>query len=334
MINRSNLITNSLCIPTINDFCDLSRLLSISENTLYLMINKKNYFYSVFSIKKKNGSERTIAKPSLSLKVIQKWILVEILQKIKVSKESMAFVPNKNGLKESAELHKNNLFLLQMDISHFFDSIKFNRVYCLFLNMGYSKEVAYILSELCTFNGAIPQGAVTSPYIANLICYKMDARINGVCRKRDIVYSRYADDMCFSCDNRIELNKVKAIISKIIIDEGFNINESKTRISSPMSRKSVLNITINDNKIHVVKKYKRILRSKIFHAITTGDYHDKESIIGSIAYVTSIEEDFRSRIIEYINEIIKRDYVKKDCILVEKYNHNKFFSECNDCSSE
>ena len=110
----------------------------------------------------------------------------------------MAFVPKNNGLKSNAEYHKKNIFLLEMDIKNFFGTIKEGQVFKLFCNIGYNTKVSTILTSLCTFDGELPQGAVTSPYLANLILYHLDIRLNGLCSRKDIVYTRYADDLSFS----------------------------------------------------------------------------------------------------------------------------------------
>ena len=330
MYNNSNIIIYTLGLPNIKNLKDLSRALSISESLLYLMINKKDYMYKVYTIPKKNGSMRTISSPVLSLKLVQKWILKMILEKIKVSNNSMGFAKGKNGLKESAELHKNKLFMLQMDISDFFGSISKNKVYNLFISMGYGNKMAYILSELCTYNDKLPQGAVTSAYLANLICFRLDARLNGVCRRRDVIYSRYCDDLCFSSDNRLVLNKLEKIISSILKEEGFTVNDKKTRYSSPYSRKAVLNVTINDKELHANKSYKHLIRSRIFNMISSGDYSEREAVVGSISFVNSIEVGYKEKIIQYINGVIKKDFIVNDSRLVELYNNNKIYKECND----
>ena len=196
----NSVVLNTLGVPVINSFEHLCEQLSITEQLLYYLTYKKEYCYFQKVIPKKDKTERILNVPSLSLKVVQKWILKEILEKILVSEQAMAFVPHKNGLRENAERHKKNIFLLEMDITNFFGTITEQQVYTLFCNIGYNTKVAGILANLCTYDNYLPQGAVTSPYIANLVCYHMDARINGYCSRKDIVYTRYADDLTFSSE--------------------------------------------------------------------------------------------------------------------------------------
>ena len=261
----NSVVLNTLGVPVINSFEHLCEQLSVTEQLLYFLTYKKKYCYFEKKIPKKDKTERTLNVPSLSLKVVQRWILKEILEKIYVSEQAMAFIPHKNGLRENAERHKKNIFLLEMDITNFFGTITEQQVYRLFCNIGYNSKVAGVLANLCTYDGYLPQGAVTSPYIANLVCYHMDARINGYCSRKDIVYTRYADDLTFSSNNRTLLNKVEKFIKYIVADEGFKINDKKTRYLSNDVKKTVTGITVNDDSIHVDKKFKKDLRALADH---------------------------------------------------------------------
>lgn len=325
--NGNSVVLNTLGVPAIYSFKHLCDQLSITEQLLYFLTYKKEYCYYEKKIPKKNKEYRILNVPNLSLKVVQRWILKEILEKIYVSDQAMAFVPHKNGLKENAQRHKKKVFLLQMDITNFFGVITEEQVYKLFCNIGYSNKIAGVLTNLCTYHGYLPQGAVTSPYIANLVCYHMDARINGYCSRRDIVYTRYADDLAFSSDNRTLLNKVEKFIKYIVADEGFIINEKKTRYTSNDVKKTITGITINYDGVHVDKKFKRNLRTQIFSSIISKDYSCNNQILGKIAFVDSIEDGFKNKMIEYIKSIIERSRFKADKSIVNAFNSNKLFFE-------
>lgn len=326
----NSVVLNTLGVPVINSFEHLCEQLSITEQLLYYLTYKKEYCYFQKVIPKKDKTERILNVPSLSLKVVQKWILKEILEKILVSEQAMAFVPHKNGLRENAERHKKNIFLLEMDITNFFGTITEQQVYTLFCNIGYNTKVAGILANLCTYDNYLPQGAVTSPYIANLVCYHMDARINGYCSRKDIVYTRYADDLTFSSDNRMLLNKIEKFIKYIVTDEGFTINDKKTRYLSNDVKKTVTGITINDDSIHVDKKFKRDLRAQIYCSIKLKDYQNNSQILGKIAYVNSIEKGFRDKIIRYITKLITKTEFAGNIDVVNAFNDNKLFTELPD----
>lgn len=317
-------------IPIINNFNDLAQSIGISTKTLYLLVNFKKNYYRSKKILKKNGSTRLLRVPSYSMKTVQRWIYEEILKKVPVSTVSMAFVPKRHGIIESGLKHKDNLFFLSMDIHNFFDSISRYSVKNFFFSLGFSSDVVYLLTELCTFDDSLPQGAVTSPYLANLICGKLDARILGLCKKRNIEYSRYADDLCFSSDKLYDLNKIVPIITEIAEDEGFEINTAKTHFSSNYSRKTILGITLNDNSIHANYELKRCIRAQIFNSITKGDYSNRQYILGMIAYISDVEPKYKNKIVSYIKDVSSREYVYSNKRLVDSYNANKFYKKLPD----
>lgn len=330
----NNVILNTLNVPIINNFKHLAEQLSLTQELLYFLTYKKHFCYTKKEIPKKDGSSRILYVPSLALKVVQRWILKEILEKIDVSYQAMAFVPNKNGLKANAECHKKNVFVLEMDIRDFFGSISEKQVYQLFCKIGYNSDVSAILANLCTYKKVLPQGAVSSPYIANLVTYHLDVRLNGLCSRKDIVYTRYADDLCFSSNNRAKLNAVENFIKYVVKDEGFEINEKKTRYLSNDVKKTITGITINNDEIHVDKKFKKKIRTMIFNSIANKDYTQNDKIRGSIAYINSIEEGYRDKIIHYIKQLTEKTQFKNDIGVVNEYNKNKLFKKLPDMQYE
>lgn len=325
MYINNNVILNTIGVPKINNFSHLAKTLSLTDELLFFLSMKKEYCYKFKKIKKKDGSCRVISIPHLDLKVVQRWILKEILEKVKVSPYTMAFVPKKNGLRDNAIQHCNNVFLLHLDIRNYFGTISEKKVFQLFCNIGYNFNVSAILTNLCTIDGVLPQGAVTSPYIANLVSYHLDMRLSGLCSRQDIVYTRYADDLCFSSNNRVKLNRIEKIVKEIIVDEGFEINDNKTYYLSNSVKKVITGITINNKEIHVEKKYKREIRSMIYNSIVKCDYSLNSKIRGSIAYVNSIEPGYKDKIIKYIESIVKRSNLRVNHNIVKSFNNNKIY---------
>ncbi|USK64044.1 retron St85 family RNA-directed DNA polymerase [Peribacillus frigoritolerans] len=310
MSNRTNsFILNALNLPLIKDIESLANHIGISNKLLYQLSSNTKMFYTSFTLPKKDGTTRIIQSPKYPMKLVQRWILEEILQKIPVSNHSTAFQKGKNGIKENADFHKYSIYLLQMDLKDFFPSISSSKVFNIFRKLGYDNFISNILTKLCTFNGALPQGGVCSPYISNLVCYKLDNRFNGLCSTRDVLYTRYADDLTFSADNKETLKKIKNVIEEIIIDEGFGLNRKKTRFLSPYSHKVITGITINDydKKLKVKKEIKRNLRALIHFTISTGDYSHVNKINGYVSFINSIEQGYREKIINYINKLIDKD---------------------------
>ena len=334
-LNSSNsVILKTLGVPIINDFNHLAEQLSLSTGLLYFLTYQKKYCYTRKEIPKKDGTTRILYIPRLDLKVVQRWILKEILEKINVSQQAMAFVPKINGLKRNAEYHKNNIFILQMDLKNFFDSIREDRIFHLFCNIGYNKDVSAILTNLCTYNKKLPQGAVTSPYLANLSTYHLDARLSGLCSRKDIVYTRYADDLCFSSNDRTKLNRIEKFVRYIIKDEGLNLNKRKTRYLSNDVKKTVTGITINNEEIHADKHFKRKIRAMIFNSIMNQNNLENEKIRGSIAFVNSIEPGFKNKMVDYIKMLTDKPHLKNNKDIVLYFNQNKIYKSLPDMEYE
>ena len=224
---------------------------------------------------------------------------------------------------------RNNLYVFKLDLKDFYPSIKREKVYYAFANIGYNADVSNLLTNICVVDDELPQGAVTSPYLANLICRKLDLRIAGYCNKRNIVYTRYADDLTFSCDDRELLRKIYGMVKKIVEDEGFCLNQKKTVFMTPKSHKVVLGVTINDSLLKAPKEIKKSIRAMIHYEVATGDYTINDKIRGYVAYVDSIEKNYKNKCISYLQKLSESTL----CLfpdVVKAYNSNKIYKELPD----
>ena len=123
-------------------------------------------------------------------------------------------------------------------------------------------------------------------------------------------------------------------MKNIVSDEGFEINEKKTRYLSNDVKKSITGITINNEEIHVDKKLKRDIRALIFSSIASKNYALNDKIRGSIAYVNSIEPGYQEKMINYIERIINKDELKNDLGVVKTFNENKLYKVLPDMKYE
>lgn len=325
-------VIESLRLPMLTCFDDLVRELSLSGKLVYWLTKQDaEERYTIF-FDKKDGDKRKICAPSMSLKIVQRWVLKNILYKIKVSQYSYGFA--KESLKGSplvscAEKHNKNLYLLKLDLKEFYPSIKRKQVYYTFINIGYNSDISNLLTNLCVVDNELPQGAVTSPYLANLVCRNLDLRIAGYCNKRNIVYTRYADDLTFSCDDEALLRKIYSMIKKIIEDEGFCLNQKKTVFMTPKTHKVILVVTVNDNLLKVPREMKRYIRAMLHYEVVTGNYVMNDKIRGYISYVDFIEKNYKQKCIKYLKKLSASTlYLYPD--IVKAYNSNKIFAELPD----
>jgi retron-type reverse transcriptase len=103
-------------------------------------------------------------------------------------------------------------------------------------------------------------GAPTSPLVTNLIFQRADKRILAASKKMNVTYTRYADDLSFSCDSVASLHQTKRLIAVIIRQEGFKVNPKKTRLLHQADCQSVTGLVVND-KVNVLRTYRRTTRA-------------------------------------------------------------------------
>ena len=334
--NVPTLLINSLNLPYFETIEELSELTRLSSRLLYCLSTKTNDYYKTKLIPKRNGNLREISIPSYTLHIVQRWILVEILNKLLPSDRAMAFRKGKNfGHKQNAYYHANTLYGLAIDLKDFFPSITANKVYTIFSGLGYNDFASTILTNLCTLEGKLPQGSTCSPALSNLACITLDKRLIGLCEKRGIRYSRYADDMYFSCDDKVLLLKNFPIITRIIEDEEFTLNQKKIHFHTPSNKKQITGITVSPTNIEALvelkapRKLKQKIRAEIFTCLISGQYKNKEHILGEIAYVDFVEKENKSKYLERIKNYIGKQVTKIQLFpeLVSAYNDNKFFED-------
>lgn len=229
---------------------------------IYTVSKHVERHYTPFTIQKRDGTARELLSPDPLLKKIQGNILHNILEELPVSPHATAYHKGADIL-QNASRHKGQKLILKMDIKNFFGSIPFAMVYrAAFSNSYYPPAIATLLTNLCCYRHYLPQGAPTSATLSNLVMRPFDDFMGKWCRKRDIVYTRYCDDMTFSGNFN-----AKAVISKasrFLLAMGFEINENKTRIISNHHRQSVTGIVVN-KKLQVSREYRHKLRQEIYY---------------------------------------------------------------------
>lgn len=177
---------------------ELSTNFGMPKFVITQYIFQADRYYSEFSVSKKNGKgTRRIAAPSRRLKGIQRWILDNILSNTPVS-ESCTGYTKKRSVVDNAKPHVDKAFVVNADIKDFFPSITIKRVIGLFQSLGYNRTISFCLARLCCFKGRLPQGAPSSPMIANLICRRLDTRLQAFAAARSWAYTRYSDDITIS----------------------------------------------------------------------------------------------------------------------------------------
>lgn len=284
---------------------DLDKLIlevGLSRSVIENYITFADKHYNTYYLPKKSGGKRTIDCPGANLKTIQRWILKNHLNKLEVNKRASGFV-EKRGIKRNAMFHINKRYLLTIDILNFFPSISQKQVFKTLDEQLSDRDFAIKISKICTFKRRLPQGAPTSPVLSNLVFKKIDDEIMKYCNSELITYSRYADDMTFSSDNKHSLQFAYRFVNDLLYKEGFNINTKKTRYLSGKGNMSVTGVSINNGVPKAKSKLKRQIRTELHHYIIKEEKIDLRRLAGYVSFVSSIEDDYKEKIRKYIENL-------------------------------
>jgi retron-type reverse transcriptase len=244
--------------------------------------------YVSFTVPKKSGGTRTLSAPHRKLARSQRWVLANIVSKLPVETPAQGFLPGRS-IVSNARPHARRAVVVNMDLEGFFPSIAFPRVRSVYQRLGYSPAVATILALLCTecprklveYDGkpyfvatgprCLPQGACTSPGLSNQVARRLDKRLAGLAAKMGLNYTRYADDLTFSGDAGLNerVGYLMARVRHIAEEEGFAVNEKKSRVLRRNTAQSVTGLVVNDRP-GVQRKEVRRLRAILHRARTEG----------------------------------------------------------------
>jgi RNA-directed DNA polymerase len=284
---------------------DMARGLGLTGRFIAKFANGASHAYKRYYIKKRDGSHRAIDHPSKQLKAMQRWLLTDIISSLPVHPAAMAYRKNKS-IYDNASLHTSSRYLLRMDCKDFFPSITDNDLRLLIANRPatFAKWKPFEIDLFCKLvckDGRLTIGSPTSPALSNAVCYDMDSELAAICKKRDITYSRYADDLFFSAKLPNVLATVEpdvaTVLANLAFPKGLSLNVAKTRRSSKRGRRRVTGITLgSDGKAHIGRHLKRGVRAMI-HRFDSLDAATKASLAGMIAYASGFDPDFVNNLI-------------------------------------
>ena len=230
--------------------------------------------------RKSQGNARLIEAPKPRLRALQRHLLNGILDRIPPHPAAQGCVRHRSAQSYAAR-HTAYPILIKLDCRDFFTSISFGRIRALFLTLGYPTASANCLAALCTHRTPraiqsqqplpeelspearqteirrrqqldrrhLPQGAPTSPALANLCAFRLDTRLSALARQCGGSYSRYVDDIALSLNehNPARARRILHLISDILLEEGFTPNWRKARIVSASQAQQLCGLTINEH---------------------------------------------------------------------------------------
>lgn len=256
--------------------------------------NNRNSRYRSFPMKKKSGGERIIDVPEPSLRWIQRSLLHVFSLIVQPHKCAHGFVPERSIISH-AEIHVNRRWLFVTDIKEFFPSIHWGRVFAMLQQTPFnaSADMARIIANLATYNGHLPQGAPTSPFLANSICWRMDHKLYRWAQGQRCRYSRYADDLAFSTDRAVFGQMDWQQLEDIVRSEGFEINEAKRRLVSRGFRQVLTGLVVNGRRPDVPREVGKNLRALLHNVIAHG--WESQLHRGSLFAESESYHSYRSR---------------------------------------
>lgn len=242
-------------------------------------------------------------------------------------------------MRTGAAPHVGAELLISLDLEAFFPTITGGRIYGIFRTAGYPEPVAHLLTGLCThatsvqvlgsmpaemFNSAgaaaassafrlrrrlaephLPQGAPTSPQLANLCAFRLDRRLSAYAAAMSAVYTRYADDLTFSGSDLLGRQRgVVATVARIVAEEGFALNRSKTRVRGRNARQEVTGVVVNA-RTTVPREDYDLLRAILHNCVRDGPAsqnrlqhsHFRQYLRGRIAWVASMDAERGRRLL-------------------------------------
>lgn len=284
-------------LPAILTLCHLAERTGISYEHLRAVVGRagERSNYRIFSVRKRSGGWRRISVPEPKLKIAQAWLAQHVLSRVAPHPASHAFAPG-NSTVACAEKHSGARWLIKMDVADFFGSITEIQVYRVFRSLGYNALVSFELTGLCTDTprsstkyalkswqvnhprssiepykrkhlGRLPQGAPSSPMLANLAMRCVDISLSELAKSHGLIYTRYSDDITFSTAGNLSRPVAGVIVraaAALLKMHGLYPNRAKTAIVHPGARRVVLGLLVNETYPRLTREFRDRLRQHFY----------------------------------------------------------------------
>lgn len=286
----------------------VSESLAISGLDVVRLIIRAPHTYKKYEIDKKSGGKRLIAQPAKETKIIQRLLMVDLFDLLPVHDCAVAYKEGAS-IKKNAERHKENQFLSKFDFNDFFGSITESDV---------STHLTYWFSEKITEQSVrdvarvscikhkdagslcLSIGAPSSPVLSNSIMYSFDVAVEEWCLKRAITYTRYADDLTFSSNEKGISTKIEPFLISLLADlpyPSLSLNAKKTIHVSKKHQRRITGLVINNDGVVSLGRERKRLISSMIHRYTFG-LLDDDAVLhlqGLLGFAEDAEPLFVSR---------------------------------------
>lgn len=293
-------------LPPILTLRHLAHLTEVGYKDLRAFVSRDDEDpYKIFRIRKRpvrgrSLSFRTICVPDVKLKMAQHWIAQNVLRHGRPHSASTAFAAG-STLVDATRPHCGCKWLIKVDVRRFFESISEISVDRAFRRLGYQPLVSLELARICTRRslrigrpqytrrwnriaplhaakigsyavrllGHLPQGAPTSPMLANLAMLNVDRELSRIAQSYGLIYTRYADDLTFSTHilpfDRTNASEVIKHIYRTLGRFGLEPNLAKTQVVPPRARKLVLGLLVDSPEPRLTREFKNKMRQHLYY---------------------------------------------------------------------
>lgn len=337
-------------VPALDTMGDLARWLGLTIGELMWFADPRGLerlpgvdalrHYRYAWANKPSGGVRLLEAPKPRMKALNRRLLHELLDRVPPHDAAHGFRPGRSVLTH-ASMHKGASIVVRIDLADFFLSVSGARVRAIFAAMGYPSEVAWLLTALTTNiapargpsprPGAspeairalrraemlartrhLPQGAPTSPALANLAAYGLDVRLTAAANAANAHYSRYADDLVFSGDKEFArfATRFVRLVEHIARDEVFMVNRAKTRLMRVGARQTVTGVVVNERPTIArdeVKRLEAVLFNCARHGPASQNREERADfrghLQGRVAYVHGIDAKRAARLTQLLQQI-------------------------------
>ena len=283
----------------------LSKQSGVSPLKLKMLAATASRRYKVYEIPKRASGTRTIEHPSRELKAVQRWVTKTVFDQFPIHANATAY---KRGasIRDNAERHRASNYTTRFDFIGFFPSFRRERV-ALFLNsknqsLGLEltdEDVKFVCDIVCR-NGRLTIGAPSSPTITNVMMYSFDQGMAAFCDQRNVIYTRYADDIFVSSRDGNSLSGFENEIRRL--NRGadhlaLRINHKKTAfLSRKYSRKLAGIVITPDRKLSIGRHRKREIKALIYLWVKGELPRERHDYLrGLLAFAKDVEPDFEER---------------------------------------
>jgi hypothetical protein len=285
---------------------NLSKRAKVSEEIFLRIAGAASRSYKAYPVPKHDGTDRIIYQPSRALKSIQRMLVRSVVLKAPVHEAATAYKKGAS-IRENAELHRETSFTTRIDFSNFFPSFKraevrrfieiTNETFALGLDQ---KDVKFVL-DICLRYDETAIGAPSSPSITNAIMFPFDVLMYEYCRERGLIYTRYADDMFISSNEKDRILGIENTIEEFLKEDGLpklKINAAKTVHLSKKGHRSVTGLVITpDHKISLGRGRKRYIKSLVYQYFNgTISPENRGKLEGLLAFASDVEPSFLDRL--------------------------------------